>query len=194
MTLQLLLALTGLAAASPAAAPAIPAAAQDLPVGLHIHLEEEIAASADESWRVLAHEYVDVASWTGTVKKSWEMTQEDVPEGVAAHADAPVIGRMVKGGLGVISETLVAYDDAGRTFTFQAGGLPKMIAYSQNTQRVVELSDGRSRITWDIYVVPNGPKMLRNKIEKRFAKKLGATLIEARDHIEAGANRQAVAR
>ncbi len=191
MPLYLLLA-ASLAAAAPSPAaepPPVPAAAQDLPLGLHIHLEEEVAASADESWSMLAHDYVDVADWTGTVVKSWEMTDADVPAGMAAHADAPVIGRMVKSKLGVISETLVAYDDAGRTFTFRAGGLPAVLAYSQNTQHVIELPDGRSKITWDIYVVPNGPPMLRKKIEKRFTRNLGRVLLEARDRIEADATR-----
>jgi|GEM_PF-2151480 len=172
-------------AATAAATPPVPDAAQGLGPGLHIHLEQDVDAPADATWRALADDYVGVADWTTTVADSWVMAEADVPEGLTAHADAPVIGRMVKGKLGVLSETLVEFDDGGRTFTFQAGGLPRMLAYSQNTQRVAELPDGRSRITFDIYVVPNLPKMMHSKIDKRFRKKMAAILVEFRDHIEA---------
>ncbi len=167
----------------------IPAAAAHLPEGVHVHLETEVDASTDASWAMLAHEYVGVSDWTTTVKNSWVMTPSDVPEGVAADADAPVIGRMVKSKLGVISETLVNYDEAGKTFTFRAGGLPSIIAYSQSTQQVVDLGDGRSKITWDIYMVPNVPPTMHKRLEKRFQRKLGAVLEEARVRIEADGGR-----
>jgi len=128
----------------------VPAAAEGLGKGMHIQLTQSVEAPAEDAWRVLAHEYVALDSWSSMVEASREMSEADLPEGYAPDPDAPVIGRVVTTGFGEVSETLVDYDEAAMTFTFRAGGLPKMLAYSQNTHRVLDDGDGSSTITYDI--------------------------------------------
>ena len=177
-----------LAASANAAAGTVPPEAADLPAGVHIHLEREVDASAEEAWRVLAHEYVDVAVWSTSTAESWEMTAADVPEGYTPDPDAPVIGRVLTSAkFGEITETLVMYDEEGRSFRFAGGGLPKIMPYAGNTQSVVDLGDGRSKIVFDIYFVPKGPaKLMKGKIKKVFERGLGRSLDEAATYIETG--------
>ncbi|MFT5680918.1 MAG: hypothetical protein ACI8RZ_001824 [Myxococcota bacterium] len=171
-----------------AAEPAIPAAAEGLGKGMHIHLEQTIAAPADEVWRVLAHEYVGVDVWSSIVLASRPMTTADLSEGTTSDPDAPVIGRVVTSGFGDVTEALVMYDEADRTFTFRAGNLPGIIAYSQNTHEVHDLGDGTSTVTFDIYVVPKGVmRLMKGKLRSKLSEGLGHHLEEAAAYIETGA-------
>ena len=71
------------------------------------------------------------------------------------------------------------YDEEAMTFTFRAGGLPDIIAYSQNTQSVVDHGDGTSTVRFDIYMVPKGPaKLMKRKLKRRFEENLGHVLVE----------------
>jgi hypothetical protein len=167
-----------------AALAAPPAAAADLGPGIEIHIEREIEASADAVWGLVAHEYADVG-WSSMVVSSREMLEADLPKGIVADSAAPVIGRMVTTGFGEVSETLVAYDDTARAFTFRAGGLPGFIAYSQNTHTVTALDDGRSSLSFDIYVVPKGPmRLMKNRLKKRFAENISHHMDEAKAEVE----------
>ncbi len=170
-----------------AAEPAIPAAAADLGRGMHIHLEQTVDAPADEAWRVLAHEYVGVDAWSSTVLASRPMTEADLTEGYSSDPAAPVIGRVVTSGFGDVTEALVMYDEAGKTFTFRAGNLPGIIAYSQNTHTVTALSDGTSLVAYDIYVVPGGVmRLMKGKLRSKMTTGLGHHLEEAAAYIETG--------
>jgi len=174
-------------AGAPATTAEVPEAAAALPQGLHISLEQAVDAPASEVWGLLAHDYVSINDWSSVVLASREMLESDLPEGFAADADAPVIGRIVTSGFGDVSETLVMYDEDEKTFTFRAGGLPGFIAYSQNTHAVLDMGDGTSLITYDIYLVPKGPmRLMKGKLERRFQEVLGHHLEEAKDYIETG--------
>ena len=166
----------------------VPPEAADLGAGVHIHIEREVNASAAQAWAVLAHDYVDVADWSTSTTQSRAMTAAEVPAGLTPDPAAPVPGRVqVSEKFGEITETLVMYDEAGRSFRFVGGGLPGFLPYAGNTQSVVDLGDGRSRIAFDIYFVPRGPaKLLKGRFEKKFEAGLGRALDEAVVYIETG--------
>jgi hypothetical protein len=167
-----------------AAAPVdVPPLAAELPTGVAIHLERDIDAPAATVWGLLAHDYVAIDAWEHRVQASRAMTEADLPAGVVAHADAPVVGRIVNTGLGEIAETLIEYDEDGRSFTFHAAGLPPILRYAQNTQSVVDLGDGRSRVTFDIYLVPKRglPKKM---LAKKFSQGLSRTLDDVAAAVE----------
>ena len=165
----------------------VPTEAADLGPGVHIHVEREVNASADAAWALLAHDFADIESWSSKVVASRAMTTEDVPARFSVDPDAPLPGRVVTAGkFGELTETLVMYDEAGKTFRFAGDGLPKILPYAGNTQAVVDLGQGRSRVTWDIYVVPKGmAKLMKGKIAKRMESGLSQTLDEAVAAIEA---------
>lgn len=173
---------------SAAIAQSVPPEASDLGAGVHIHLEREVEASAEASWTVLAHQFGDVAVWSSKTEASRDMSPEEVPAHLTVDSNAPVPGRVVQSAkFGEIGETLVAYDEEARSLRFAGSGLPKLLPYAGNTQSVVALGEGRSKVVFDIYFVPKGPlKLLKGKIKKKFAAGLGQTLDELADYIETG--------
>jgi hypothetical protein len=46
-----------------------------------------------------------------------------------------------------ITETLIAYDEASRTLTYQAGGLPAFITTARSTWTVTPAAEGSCRVT-----------------------------------------------
>ena len=165
----------------------VPPEAAGLGKAVRLHLERDVEASADATWALLAHDYANVAAWSSTTATSWPMTADQVPVGLSADDDAPEIGRVLTSErFGEITETLVMYDEDARTFRFATGGLPSLMAYAGNTHAVHDLGDGRSRITFDVYLVPKGPmRLFSGKIERRFEAALTRTLDEAATAIEA---------
>jgi hypothetical protein len=46
-----------------------------------------------------------------------------------------------------VTETLIAYDDANRTLTYQASGMPRFVIVASNTWTVAPLDAHRSRVS-----------------------------------------------
>lgn len=169
----------------------VPEEARSLGRGFFLHLEREVDAPAAEAWRILADEYVDVAAWSSTTERSWEMTTDDLSDGLVPDPAAPVIGRMLLSGrLGEISEVLTMFDAEGMRFRFAGGRLPPVLRYAGNTQSVSPLGEGRCRVRFDIYIVPRGPaKLLAGAFKKVFARGLGKAIDDLVYYIENGSPR-----
>ena len=66
--------------------------------------------------------------------------------------DAPVAGRVCSTGprmVPEVTETLVAYDEANRSLTYEASGMPAFVTTARNTWTVAPLGDRRCRVTLD---------------------------------------------
>lgn len=102
-----------------------------------------IEAPADTVWRVIAHEFDRIGDWATAIPAS-----EALVAGCAVQA--PVAGRVCHTGLRMapnVTETIVAYDEAARTLTYEAtDGIPAFVTLARNQWQVIALDDGRSRV------------------------------------------------
>ena len=109
-----------------------------------------IEADADEVWRVLADEFIDVAAWGPGVNSSGP--NPDTPEGLNGSRYG---GRVCDvEGLGTTNERLVTYDDQVRTlsYTVTAENLPPFIERLQNTWTVTPDGADRSNVDTQLEV------------------------------------------
>jgi hypothetical protein len=103
-----------------------------------------IEAPADAVWEVVAGRFDRIGEWATAIPAS-----AAVP-GVPAATDAPVPGRVCRTGIALVpevTETIVEYDHAGRSLTYQAtDGLPAFVTLARNRWRVEALDARRSRV------------------------------------------------
>jgi len=102
-----------------------------------------IDAPASAVWEVVAHRFDRIGDWATVIPAS-----EPAPGGPRV-AGAPVAGRLCSTGIGAVPEVtewIVAYDEAGRTLTYEAEGLPGFLDTARNRWRVTALDDGRSLV------------------------------------------------
>lgn len=153
--------------------------APDVAKGIQIHLERTVDASADRAWSFLGDDFAQMGTWAEGLE-SRALLHEEVPDGIAADPDAPVPGRMVDDGRREQVQVLVDFDAAARSFTFQAGNPPGVLAYAHNQHTIVDLGDGRSRVELDIVLVPKGiATLLKGKLQRKFSAYMEAYLDEA---------------
>ena len=72
------------------------------------------------------------------------------PPVAPAVLDAPVTGRICHTGVRLlphVTELLVAYDDATRTLTYQASGLPAFVTSAENTWTLTPIDQHRTRVS-----------------------------------------------
>jgi hypothetical protein len=102
-----------------------------------------IQAPAEAVWEVVAAQFDRIGEWATAIPSS-----TSAPAAPAA-IDAPVPGRVCRTGIGLVpevTETIVEYDGAGRTLTYQAtGGVPGFVTLARNRWRVTALGPTRSR-------------------------------------------------
>lgn len=114
-----------------------------------------IAASAEAVWNLLGRQFATVAEWASAFRRS-----EAVPVRAGSRvANAPVEARVCTPASAVmptIRETLVSYDEANRTLTYEATGLPSIISKSLNTWTVTPLRDDSSRLALYARIDMNG--------------------------------------
>jgi Polyketide cyclase / dehydrase and lipid transport len=105
-----------------------------------------IAAPADRVWRVVAHRFDSIGDWATAISAS------TAPGSAVATAGAPVAGRICDTGIPAVphvTETIVAYDEAARTLTYEAtAGMPAFVALARNTWRVTPLDDTRTVVSY----------------------------------------------
>ena len=169
-----------------AATPDVPEAAAGLGPGFHVRLDRTIDADPAVVWETFAENFADIASWSEGVTSSRPLDASEVPAGFTPDADAPVVGRFVSSGLGDQEHVLVDYDEPAGTFTFRSAGLPPVMAYAQNTHRIVALPDGKTEVFIDVYIVPKGiARLMRGKISDTFTGYMEAYLDESQAYLEA---------
>jgi hypothetical protein len=133
-----------------------------------ISKELVITAPADAVWQVLGPGFARIGEWATAIPSSTAIPATGAvppvppaPTGgptpsrrsaVAGMVDAPVAGRVCTTGLRMVpevTETLVAYDEANRSLTYEASGMPAFVTTARNTWTVTPLGDERCRVTLD---------------------------------------------
>jgi hypothetical protein len=108
-----------------------------------------IAAPADQVWNVIGPGFDRIGEWATAIPASTAVPihrSEPGPPAAAAARAAPVAGRVCRTGIRLvpkITETLIVYDDAHRTLTYQASGMPTFVTLARNTWTVIPLDPGR---------------------------------------------------
>jgi hypothetical protein len=95
-----------------------------------------VEASADAVWDLVGRRFDRIGDWATAIASSAAIAptpSETAPTRSPAPTvvDAPVAGRVCQTGMRLlpqVTETVVAYDDAARTLTYQASGLPAFVA------------------------------------------------------------------
>ncbi len=139
---------------------------------MNIVIETEINAPAETVWKILAHQFADIASWSSTVDQSAPIGMDEVPSGMRVAPEAPIPGRETKTKAATLREILVEYSDADRTLTFLGDGLPKVIPMASDRQTVEAIAADRCRVTFDVTMELRFPvslftPLLKKRIGKR---------------------------
>jgi YD repeat-containing protein len=119
-----------------------------------------VSAPAQTVWEVIGPGFGRIGEWATAIPASAPIPAAPPPSGGPAGPrtvapgliDAPVTGRVCTTGLRMVpqvTETLVAYDDAGRTLTYHAAGLPTCVTTARNTWTVTPVDESHCRVTLD---------------------------------------------
>jgi hypothetical protein len=111
-----------------------------------------IDAPADQVWDLIGPGFARIGEWATSIQSSAAMPT--MPGSAAAATAtaviAPVAARVCTTGVRLvpqITETLVAYDPASRTLTYEASGLPAFIVTARNTWSVIPAGEHACRVT-----------------------------------------------
>jgi hypothetical protein len=107
-----------------------------------------VEAPADAVWDLVGRRFDRIGEWATAIPASVALR----PAGTrpASMVDAPVAGRVCETGIRLlprVTEMIVFYDDAARTLTYQASGLPAFVATARNTWTVTPLDGRRTEVT-----------------------------------------------
>src|SRR5262245_9690300 len=134
------------------AGPAIPwpgiafGAADDQPGSmpkLTTHLR--IAAPADRVWDVIGPGFAGIGDWATAIPASRPVAS---PSPTTPSLDGPA-ARVCSTGIRLlpeITEAITAYDDAGRTLTYEAAGMPAFVVTARNTWTVEPIDEHACRV------------------------------------------------
>jgi hypothetical protein len=114
-----------------------------------------VNAPADAVWRVVAGGFDRIGEWATAIPAS---TAHSVLESATG---APVPGRVCRTGLALVpevTETIVAFDDAGQTLTYEAtSGLPSFVTLARNRWQVTAEGERHTRVTFAADLRVHGP-------------------------------------
>jgi hypothetical protein len=114
-----------------------------------------VQAPAEAVWQVVAGGFDRIGEWATAIPAS---TACPVVESVT---DAPVPGRVCRTGVALVpevTETIVAFDDAGRTLIYEASaGMPSFVTPARNRWQVSTEGEQRSRVTFAAELRVRGP-------------------------------------
>jgi polyketide cyclase/dehydrase/lipid transport protein len=114
-----------------------------------------IAALADQVWEVIGRRFDRIGDWATAIPHSTALPSAAATTAgpvlpVTTVVHAPVPGRVCRTGIRLVpqvTETLIAYDDANRTLTCQASGLPAFVILARNTWTVTAIDAHHSRVS-----------------------------------------------
>ena len=153
---------------------------------MELHIETEIDAPATKVWKILAHQFGDIADWTATVKASRVVNADNYPEFIAAST-APVSARETITSFATAVEIITDYSEEKMQLTFDAVGLPPFMSTAQNTQRVIAKGPEKSVVSFDFNI---GLKHIFNVmtplLKSRFHKTMGGLQHELKQYAETG--------
>jgi hypothetical protein len=114
-----------------------------------------IDAPAEAVWRVVAGGFDRIGEWATAIPTSAACP---VP---APATDAPVPGRVCRTGVAMVpevTETIVAFNDAARTLTYEASaGMPSFVTLARNRWLVTAEGERRCRVMFAAQVRVHGP-------------------------------------
>lgn len=113
-----------------------------------------VNAPAQEVWRILADEFVEVSRWAGGV-----LSSRVNPAAVEGVNGSPVGGRVCEvEGVGLTDERIVTFDaeQGAIGYSIRSEGLPSFVTSMTNTWTVVPDGQGRSRVDVRIKATTSG--------------------------------------
>jgi hypothetical protein len=126
---------------------------------LSTHLN--IDAPAGQVWDLMGPGFARIGKWATSVQFSTAVPAMPRPAAAATATAviAPMAGRVCTTGVRLvpqITETLVAYDPARRTLTYEASGLPSFIVTARNTWSVIPTGERTCRVTLSAHLQTRG--------------------------------------
>lgn len=154
--------------------------------GFAVDVRTPIDAPPDAVWALVGHRFADIDEWSSTVDRSVAVTVGEL-DGAVVASGAPVAGRRTTSRAGTLTEVLVAWDDAGRSFTFDTLGLPRLLRLAQNRTTVEAMPDGGSMVVFDVRIVLHPAlALLAPVLRRRMAHTFGQVQDDLRCAVEAG--------
>jgi len=147
--------------------------------------ETIIEASADRVWEIVGHQFARIGEWATAIPASRPNLQ------AVGDGDAPVAGRVCESGLPMfphVEETMVSYDEAGRTLTYTGAGLPAFVREARNRWRVTPVNDHRARVRVDAIIEMRGivGRLLALPLRFRLAREGPKILDDLTHYVEHG--------
>jgi hypothetical protein len=147
-----------------------------------------IDAPADTVWEVLAGRFDRIGDWASAIPASAPATAgpglADVPAPVAARVCETRIRALPR-----VTETIVGFDAANRTLTYQATeGMPDFVTAARNTWTVTALSAIRCRVDIAAELVTHGilGRIARTMILARVLRDGRHLLDDLKHYVETG--------
>jgi len=143
-----------------------------------------INAPIEKVWRITAHEFDQVDTWSSGVSMS------DVAEVDQSADAADMAGRVCLTAYGKCYEIFEAYDEQQHTFTYQAQfeKQPPGVKTARNTWRLKAISDAQTRFTMttqtELNLFPG--LLMRIPMRLQIPRVLTMNLEEAKHYIETG--------
>lgn len=112
-----------------------------------------VEAPADAVWDLVGRRFARIGDWATAIPTSTAIGHpfdQTASPAISETAGAPVAGRVCQTGIRLmpqVTETIVAYDDAALTLTYQAGDLPAFVITARNTWTVTALDERRTRVS-----------------------------------------------
>jgi hypothetical protein len=114
-----------------------------------------VHAPADAVWQIVAERFDRIGEWATAIPAS---TACQIAEPLAG---APVPARVCRTGVAMVpevTETVVAFDAAGRTLTYEAtAGMPPFVTLARNRWQVTSEGEQRSQVTFAADLRVRGP-------------------------------------
>lgn len=134
---------------------------------MQIQLKQEINASAEKVWDILAHQFAEIADWAPNIESSRVLDINEVPGQFKVAESAPIPGRVTPNPLGDVTEVLTEYSEENKTFKFEVAGPAPIFSYSANRTKVTDQGRDKCLVTFDLHLEPNGIFRLFSPILKR---------------------------
>ena len=147
---------------------------------MQIERQVTIDAPADEVWKVLAHRFGDVSKWASSVSRS---TYEPSTSGDTVGSE-----RFCATSFGDLKETIVRYDEAGKSLSYRAEGLPSVVTEGVNTWAVHPSGNNHSVVSMraEMTLKPGIGLVVGPVMKLQLGKALGQVVDELKYYVETG--------
>ncbi len=154
-----------------------------------MHIETEIEAPADKVWQILAHQFVDISEWSTLINESRLIPINEIPKGYEPTPSAPAPARQTESSIGpTLIEVITHYSEEEKKLTFEGADMPALFfVYAKDTQSVIPISEGKSKLTFDIDIKLRGLFQVFNSIlESRFSSTMAEVQNDLKIYAETG--------